>query len=79
MNTSNTPDDKNTLSFEKSMEELEKIVEQLEKGESPLEESLIEFERGIALARQSQKKLEEAEQRVKILLSNDANAPLSDF
>lgn len=67
------------LSFEQSMQALEAIVLKLETGELPLEESLKEFERGIALARRSQKTLEEAEQRVKILLNPDDKTPLSDY
>lgn len=67
------------LSFEDAMKALESIVVKLETGELPLEESLKEFERGIALARQSQKTLEAAEQRVKVLLNPDENSQLTDF
>ncbi|SES67595.1 exodeoxyribonuclease VII small subunit [Thorsellia anophelis] len=67
------------LSFEDAMKALESIVVKLETGELPLEESLKEFERGISLARQSQKTLEAAEQRVKILLNPDENSQLTDF
>lgn len=67
------------VSFETAMHELEAIVAKLETGELPLEESLKEFERGIALARKSQKTLDDAEQRVKILLNADEKSSLSDF
>jgi len=40
---------------------------------------LKKFERGIALARSGQTKLDEAEQRVSILLNNTDDAPLSEF
>jgi exodeoxyribonuclease VII small subunit len=59
--------DKDSFDFESSLEELESLVEKLEKGDLPLEESLKEFERGIALTRNCQKELKEAEQKVRIL------------
>jgi exodeoxyribonuclease VII small subunit len=61
-----------SISFESSLGELEGIVTRLESGELPLEEALNEFERGVQLARQGQQKLQQAEQRVQILL-NDSN------
>ncbi|WP_251268290.1 exodeoxyribonuclease VII small subunit, partial [Enterobacter hormaechei] len=45
----------------------------------PLEEALGEFERGIQLARQGQAKLQQAEQRVQILLADSEDAPLTPF
>jgi exodeoxyribonuclease VII small subunit len=53
--------------FEQALSELEALVERLEEGELPLETALEEFERGIALTRQCQNALREAEQRVKLL------------
>jgi len=66
-------------SFETSLRELEQIVTRLESGELPLEEALNEFERGIQLAKTSQQTLQQAEQRVKILLSDDVDKPLTPF
>ena len=66
-------------SFETSLNELEQIVNRLESGELPLEEALNEFERGVQLARQGQTKLQQAEQRVQILLADNDNAPLTPF
>ncbi|MBI6548793.1 exodeoxyribonuclease VII small subunit [Xenorhabdus lircayensis] len=65
--------------FETSLKELEEIVIRLESGELPLEDALDEFERGIQLARQGQKTLQQAEQRVQILLNHDAQSPLDEF
>ena len=45
----------------------------------PLEEALNEFERGVQLARQGQVKLQQAEQRVQILLSDTEDAALTPF
>lgn len=60
------------LSFENSLNELESIVTRLESGELPLENALNEFERGVQLARLGQQKLQQAEQRVRILLNDTA-------
>ncbi|MFL0800676.1 MAG: exodeoxyribonuclease VII small subunit [Agarilytica sp.] len=62
---------KDTPDFEKTLEELEDIVQSLETGELSLEDSLTTFERGIKLTRQCQTALQEAEQRVTILLEKN--------
>lgn len=67
------------MAFEAALDELDAIVNELESGDSPLEDALKKFERGISLARNSQLKLTQAEQRVEILLHADDNAPLTDF
>jgi len=56
------------LSFEQAMERLENTVDRLESGELSLEESIKAFEEGIELSKLCRKKLEKAEERVKILL-----------
>ncbi len=66
-------------SFETALTELEQIVTRLESGDLPLEEALSEFERGVQLARQGQTKLQQAEQRVQILLSEQEEAPFTPF
>ncbi|MFA0105873.1 exodeoxyribonuclease VII small subunit [Vibrio splendidus] len=67
------------MSFEAAIEELDGLVDQLENGDLALDDALKKFERGISLARAGQSKLNDAEQRVSILLQNDENAELSDF
>ena len=54
--------------FEAALKELEGIVEQLERGDLPLEKSLELFERGITLTRVCQKRLDEAERKVEMLV-----------
>jgi len=54
--------------FEAALAELEKLVETLEQGDLSLEASLEHFERGVALTRQCQKALRDAEQKVEILM-----------
>ena len=59
--------------FEKSLDELEQLVSRMEQGELSLDDSLKSFESGIALYRNCQNALEQAELRVKQLL--DPAAP----
>lgn len=54
--------------FEESLGLLEKIVAQLESGDLPLERALDLFDEGIGLARRCQSQLNDAEQKVEILL-----------
>ncbi|CAO97571.1 exodeoxyribonuclease VII small subunit [Erwinia tasmaniensis] len=68
-----------SVSFEASLQQLEQIVSRLESGDLALEEALNEFERGVQLARAGQQVLQQAEQRVQILLSDDKNAELTPF
>jgi exodeoxyribonuclease VII small subunit len=56
------------ITFESSLRELERIVEELEAGDLPLERSLELFEQGVKLSRECQKRLDEAERKVEILL-----------
>lgn len=67
------------LSFEASLGELERIVAELEQGEVSLDDALKQFERGINLVRNSQAKLEQAQQKVAILLEQDENVLLSPY
>lgn len=70
-------DDK--FDFEKALQELEKLVEKMEEGDLSLEESLLQFERGVALTRSCQKALAQAEQKVQILLKNAGKDELAPF
>lgn len=54
--------------LERSLAELEQVVERLETGDLSLEQAVKEFERGIKLTRECQTALQEAEQKVEILL-----------
>ena len=61
-------------SFEASLEELEQIVRHLEAGDLPLDRSLELFEQGVRLSRECQKRLDEAERKVEILLRGNDGA-----
>lgn len=56
--------------FEDSLARLEQIVKELESGDLPLDQSLRLFEEGIKLSRVCNKRLEEAERRVEILVKD---------
>jgi len=58
--------------FETALAELETLVTRMEGGQLSLEESLRAFERGVYLTRICQKALDEAEQKVQILLGDEA-------
>lgn len=61
------------LSFEECLQRMQTVVEQLEGGNLSLEKSLELFTEGIALVRQCQDKLAEAEQKVELLVTNKEN------
>jgi len=65
--------------FEEAMKELEEIVKRLESGDLPLEESVKIFEEGIALSRYCFKKLEEAEKKISILMSDEGGVRQEPF
>ena len=73
------PRKKSTILFEDSLKGLEEIVEQLEQGDISLEESLKSFEQGVNLTRTCQKALQEAEQKVQILLAKNGQQTLESF
>ena len=56
--------------FEAALARLEEIVKELETGDLPLEHSLKLYEEGIKLSRLCNKRLEDAERRVEILLKD---------
>ncbi len=68
-----------SFDFEKALRELEQLVEKMEEGDLSLEESLKQFERGIALTRACQQALQSAEQKVQILLSEGEQQNLTAF
>lgn len=68
------------LSFEESMGRLEQIVRSLEQGNVPLEESLKLFEEGTRLVRHCGNQLDEAELKVKqVMTASDGSPVLEDF
>jgi exodeoxyribonuclease VII small subunit len=65
--------------FEHALGELEATVDKLEHGDLSLEDALRHFERGVALARDCQISLKQAEQKVEILLQKSVTAAPEPF
>jgi len=70
--------DQSPIDFEAALEELEALVERMETGELSLEESLRAFERGVALTRDCQRALKDAELRVQALTESGGDLTLED-
>lgn len=68
-----------SVNFEKTLEQLETLVEEMETGELSLEESLKAFEKGIKLTRDCQQALQNAEQKVQLLMSENNELITTDF
>ena len=58
------------ITFETALARLESLVRSLEAGNEDLDASLAAFEEGISLVRFCTEKLEAAEQKVKVLLTD---------
>lgn len=61
----------NEISFEQALARLEEIVRLLESGSAPLDKSLELFEEGVKLVKMCNSKLDNVEQRIKILSKGD--------
>lgn len=59
------------MDFEKKLDKLEKIVQKMEAGELSLDDSLKMFEDGVKLSRECHEQLDQAEQKVQLLLEVD--------
>ncbi|MFC1823673.1 exodeoxyribonuclease VII small subunit [Thermodesulfobacteriota bacterium] len=62
------------MKFEEAMKRLEDIVKNLEKGDLPLEDSIGSFEEGMKLINLCSKRLEEAEQKVNMLVKGSGDS-----
>ena len=71
--------DTKPIDFEKALAELEGLVARLERGDVPLDEALRTFERGVALTRQCQARLQAAQQKVEILLKRSGQPEVQLF
>ncbi|MCY3884758.1 MAG: exodeoxyribonuclease VII small subunit [Gammaproteobacteria bacterium] len=60
-----------SIDFEESLRRLESLVEEMESGELTLEQSLVAFEKGVALARTCKDALRRAEERLAQLTDNE--------
>ncbi|MGA1762333.1 MAG: exodeoxyribonuclease VII small subunit [Gammaproteobacteria bacterium] len=69
---------KNTPDFETSIKRLEDIVSKLEAGNLDLDTSIKSFEEGVALVKECQKIISEAELKVNKLLDSGELTKLDD-
>mgnify|MGYP001072124805 CR=1 FL=1 len=67
------------MKFEEAIEKLQKITEELEQGELPLEETLQKFEEGTKLIDFCEKKLNETEKKIKVLMKDEDKLVLKDW
>lgn len=65
--------------LEESLSELTQLIDKMEHSEQTLEQSLDHFERGVTLVKHCQKILEDAEQKVQILLQNQSQEELVNY
>jgi exodeoxyribonuclease VII small subunit len=63
--------DNREVTFEQAMAELEEIVKKLEKGELTLDESISCFRRGVELTKYCNRKLDEAERSITMLIEGE--------
>jgi len=61
------PENPDSLTFEKALQELETLVARMEDGKLPLEESLAAYQRGAELIKFCEGKLTDAQARIAIL------------
>ncbi|AKP65912.1 hypothetical protein FC99_GL000080 [Levilactobacillus koreensis JCM 16448] len=57
--------------FEENLTTLEQIVAQLEQGDIPLEQALAQFQKGVALSKDLQTTLQDAEKTLTTMMSDD--------
>ena len=70
---------KDDISFEELMEKLEEITTKLEKEQISLDDSVKLFEEGMNISKECNKKLEEAEKRITMLVESEDGLKDVDF
>lgn len=76
---SDTHQEVDSPTFEQALEALERVVDRLEDGELPLEEALVEFERGVALSRRCSDQLDAVERRIEMLIDHNGRKSVRPF
>ncbi|HBR02851.1 MAG TPA: exodeoxyribonuclease VII small subunit [Ruminiclostridium sp.] len=67
------------MPYEQAATELESVVGLLESGEMTLEESIRMFERGVSLVRLCNKKLDDIEKRITLIIEGKDGVTEKDF
>ncbi len=69
----NRKNDLSKLSFEEAIKELGNIVGKIEQGQIPLQNSLQQYERGMALIKQCRTILQKAEKRIEKITKEETS------
>jgi len=56
-----------SMTYEQAVAQLETLIDRMESGETPLEESLADYERGVGLLRRCREIISQAEQKIEYL------------
>lgn len=72
-------ENKENISFEDTMKQLEQIVTELEKNDLDLDTSVTKFEEGMKLSKKCSQMLDDAEKRISILVSSEDGIVEKDF
>jgi exodeoxyribonuclease VII small subunit len=70
---------KEEFQFEQAFKELEAVIARMERGDATLEQSLLDFERGVQLTRLCQQALAAAEQKVTMLVEKNGELVETPF
>jgi len=70
--------DVDKLSFEEAIKELTNIVGKIEQGQIPLQDSLEQYEKGMALIKQCRTILQKAEERIEKITKEQEDSQDSD-
>lgn len=73
------PSSEKKFNFAEQLKNLNQLVAKMEGNELPLEEALLCFEQGVALVRECQQRLKEAELKVQKLSERNGKEILEDF
>jgi exodeoxyribonuclease VII small subunit len=63
------------MNFEDALKALEEVVRRLESGDVPLDESISLYERGAALRKHCQARLDAAQARIEKIVTDSAGKP----
>ena len=73
LNTISKKNKQEGKTFEEAIKELETMVSALEKGNLSLDESISIFEKGINVAKECSKKLDDAERKINVLIKSQGD------
>jgi exodeoxyribonuclease VII small subunit len=68
-------DELNKLTFEQAIHQLKDIVSKIEQGEIPLQDSLDQYEKGMALIKHCRDILQKAEKRIEKISKEESAGP----